>query len=62
MVGFAANVHAEDLYSLSDEEIDRRFKEAGIEIAFPQQDLHIRSMPDPTDLYPPLAGKGKEGE
>ena len=27
------------------EEIDRRFKEAGIEIAFPQRDLHIRSMP-----------------
>lgn len=28
------------------EEIDRRFKEAGIEIAFPQQDLHIRSVPE----------------
>lgn len=28
------------------EEIDRRFKEAGLEIAFPQRDLHIRSVPD----------------
>lgn len=26
--------------------IDQRFKEAGIEIAFPQQDLHIRSIDD----------------
>jgi len=26
-------------------EIDRRFREEGIEIAFPQQDLHIRSIP-----------------
>jgi small-conductance mechanosensitive channel len=25
-------------------EIDRRFREAGIEIAFPQRDLHIRSV------------------
>jgi potassium efflux system protein len=25
--------------------IDRRFKDAGIEIAFPQRDLHIRTMP-----------------
>ncbi len=25
--------------------IDRKFKEAGIEIAFPQRDVHIRSMP-----------------
>ena len=25
--------------------IDRRFKDAGIEIAFPQRDLHIRSLP-----------------
>jgi len=30
-----------DLHS----EIDRRFKEAGIEIAFPQMDLHLRDVP-----------------
>ncbi|MBL0713379.1 MAG: mechanosensitive ion channel [Desulfosarcina sp.] len=27
-------------------EIDRRFRQLGIEIAFPQQDLHIRSYPE----------------
>jgi len=27
-------------------EIDRAFRKAGIEIAFPQQDLHIRSVPE----------------
>jgi len=26
--------------------IDRAFREAGIEIAFPQQDLHVRSLPE----------------
>ena len=26
------------------QEIDRRFREAGIEIAFPQMDLHLRSV------------------
>jgi len=26
------------------QEIDRRFREAKIEIAFPQQDMHLRSM------------------
>jgi potassium efflux system protein len=26
--------------------IDKAFREAGIEIAFPQRDLHIRSMPE----------------
>jgi len=30
--------------------IDRLFKEAGIEIAFPQRDLHIRSLPTQSDL------------
>jgi potassium efflux system protein len=28
------------------EAIDRRYKEAGIEIAFPQRDLHLRSVPE----------------
>lgn len=27
-------------------DIDRRFRELGIEIAFPQQDVHIRTLPD----------------
>jgi small-conductance mechanosensitive channel len=31
-------------------EIDRRFRELGIEIAFPQRDLHIRTFPK--DLAP----------
>jgi small-conductance mechanosensitive channel len=26
--------------------IDKAFREAGIEIAFPQRDLHLRSVPD----------------
>ncbi len=32
-------------------EIDQRFRELGIEIAFPQQDLHIRSYPQ--EFRPP---------
>jgi small-conductance mechanosensitive channel len=42
-------VHLDDYYSISSQvrfEIDRRFRELGIEIAFPQADLHIRSLPD----------------
>jgi small-conductance mechanosensitive channel len=27
-------------------EIDRRFREAGVEIPFPQQDLHLRTFPE----------------
>ena len=30
--------------------IEREFREAGIEIAFPQQDLHIRSLPENVSL------------
>jgi small-conductance mechanosensitive channel len=33
--------------------IDRRFREAGIEIAFPQQDLHLRSVDDSISVRPP---------
>jgi potassium efflux system protein len=35
------------------QEIDRRFREAKIEIAFPQQDLHLRSVDQSIILRPP---------
>ncbi len=34
------------------QEIDRRFREAKIEIAFPQRDLHLRSLDDSVILQP----------
>jgi small-conductance mechanosensitive channel len=42
--------HVEQYYSTTTDvrfELDRRFRELGIEIAFPQRDLHIRSA-DPS--------------
>jgi small-conductance mechanosensitive channel len=41
-------VHLNDYWSVPSEirrEIDRRFREQDIEIAFPQRDLHIRTLP-----------------
>ena len=35
------------------QEIDRRFRDANIEIAFPQQDLHLRSVDESVILRPP---------
>ena len=35
------------------QEIDRRFREAKIEIAFPQRDLHLRSVDESVILRPP---------
>jgi small-conductance mechanosensitive channel len=35
------------------QEIDRRFREAKIEIAFPQRDLHLRSVAESVILKPP---------
>jgi small-conductance mechanosensitive channel len=35
------------------QEIDRRFREAKIEIAFPQRDLHLRSVDEAVILRPP---------
>jgi potassium efflux system protein len=34
------------------QEIDRRFREAKIEIAFPQRDLHLRSIDESVNLRP----------
>lgn len=39
--------------------IDRRFKEAGIVIAFPQQDIHIKSLPKDFP-WPPVKGRGPD--
>ena len=33
--------------------IDKAFREAGIEIAFPQRDLHVRSVPEEWRATPP---------
>jgi small-conductance mechanosensitive channel len=41
-------VHVDDYWAVPNQirlEIDRRFRELGIEIAFPQQDVHIRTIP-----------------
>ena len=35
------------------QEIDRRFRQAKIEIAFPQRDLHLRSVAESAILRPP---------
>jgi len=42
-------VHVDDYWDIPSRirfDIDRRFRELGIEIAFPQRDLHIRSLPE----------------
>lgn len=39
------------------QEIDRSFREAKIEIAFPQRDLHLRSMDESVILQPPETTK-----
>jgi small-conductance mechanosensitive channel len=36
-------------------ELDKRFRELGIEIAFPQRDVHIRSITKATDTNPVLS-------
>jgi len=40
--------------------IDREFRAAGIEIAFPQQDIHIRSLPAETGLLGMRSGLERE--
>jgi small-conductance mechanosensitive channel len=37
---------ASDLY----QDIDRRFRQAGIEIPFPQRDLHVRSVENTSNM------------
>ncbi len=49
-----ATIH--DLHTM----IDQRFRDAGIEIAFPQRDLHVRSLP-PELLRLPEAAEGGQG-
>ncbi|MDQ8191763.1 mechanosensitive ion channel domain-containing protein [Roseibacillus persicicus] len=39
-------------------QIDDAFREAGIEISFPQQDLHIRSLPEGVSLQPTPPAEG----
>ena len=41
-----------DVKSYLHQEIDRRFREANIEIAFPQRDLHLRSVDESVTLGP----------
>jgi small-conductance mechanosensitive channel len=56
-----------ELQSELHQEIDQRFRQAGIEIAFPQRDLHIRSVEEDTDSKlkrdrkPPSDHKGVSG-
>jgi potassium efflux system protein len=53
---FVRGIHAYRLvHSELNLRIDELFREAGIEIAFPQQDLHIRSVHAPPPLQPPKA-------
>lgn len=62
-------VHVESFYSSTTNarfELDRRFRELGIEIAFPQRDLHIRSdhtrplsKGPHSDLNDPVPGEDK---
>jgi potassium efflux system protein len=47
--------HRIDVRSALHHQIDRSFREAGIEIAFPQRDLHVRSVDDSTGTQPSTA-------
>jgi len=47
--------HRIDVRSALHHQIDRSFREAGIEIAFPQRDLHVRSVDGSTGTQPSTA-------
>jgi len=53
-IGFLLNVK-HDLHTA----IDDAFREAGIEIAFPQQDVHLRSLEAPLTVVDARGGEGK---
>jgi small-conductance mechanosensitive channel len=58
-LNFELRVWIHDLYNFHiinseiHEEIDRRFREANIEIAYPQQDLHLRSVDESISFIEP---------
>ncbi len=43
-------------------EIERRFRDAGLEIAFPQQDIHIRSLPENLAVMRPESTSSAESQ
>jgi potassium efflux system protein len=44
------------------ESIDQKFKDAGLEISFPQRDLHIRSVSNDAAVLPPAASNSEPTE
>jgi potassium efflux system protein len=44
--------HRIDVRSSLHHQIDHSFREAGIEIAFPQRDLHVRNVDDAIEIQP----------
>jgi small-conductance mechanosensitive channel len=43
-------------------EIDRAFRASGIEIAFPQQDIHVRSVETLMPLFQPSTRRKPDGD
>ena len=58
-------VHVDNYYSSSTDvrfELDRRFRELGIEIAFPQRDIHIRSVHNDLSSSPTRTDEKEKGQ